>query len=421
LNIIKSKNSYLVPLLVVMSLMFFWNLTRNINDVLIPHLKRACQLTDLQSSLVQSAFFGAYFLLALPAGHFINKYGYKAGMVAGLAFAALGAALFYPAAETRFYPVFLGALFIMASGFTFLEVTATPYISKLGDQQSASSRLSLSAAAGSVGATIAPYIGSLLLLHKEDIAESTIMAMDSVQLDKFLEAEANMVKLPYLTLAALFSLVAILIFSLKLPPIKDEQTSTPHSIKETLKFRHTSFGVLAVFAYVGAEVGIVSFMIRYSKSLHIEGLTEQKAAIFISVFMGLVLVGRVAGAWVLKNFNPQRMLLISASGAFILVLAAMFFNSYTSLWLFAIIGFFTSIMYPIIFTLSIRDLGSYTRSASSVLILGIVGGAIVPPIMGFISDHSQILWSFILPLICYAYVVFFALNGSRIKACQTFS
>jgi len=402
------KNKFLVPFLIIMSLMFFWNLSRNINDVLIPHLKRACQLTDFQSALVQSAFFGAYFLMAIPAGIFIQKRGYKSGMITGLAMAAIGACIFYPAAQTRFYPLFLAALFIMAAGFTFLEVTATPYISKLGEPEGASSRLSLSAAMGSVGATIAPYIASLLLLHEKDIPQSVIDTYNPAQLETFLQSEANLVKFPYLTLALLFALLAFIISFIKLPVISDEQTTEETSFRDVFQYKHTVLGIIAIFCYLGAEVGIVSFLIRYAKSLHLPELTEQKSALFITAFMALVLVGRLFGSIILKYFKPNKMLLISASGALLLCLVAIFTTNYTSLWSLAFVGLFTSIMYPIIFTLSIQDLGIHTKKASSLLIMGIIGGAIVPPVMGLISDTLNIKVSFYVPVLCYAYVIYFA-------------
>lgn len=407
----KQATGLILPLLIVMSLMFFWNMSRNINDILIPHLKRACQLTDLESSLIQSAFFGAYFLLALPAGQYIQRKGYRAGMIAGLLLACMGAAMFYPAAETRYYPMFLCALFVMAAGFTFLEVTATPYISKLGDPEAASSRLSLSAAIGSVGATIAPYIGSLLLLHEKDVSQGEIDAMPPTVLDAFLKSEADLVKLPYLTLAGLFLLMVIILAVVKLPAVKDEEDGQ-YSFRKIFRFKHTMLGIFAVFCYVGAEVGIVSFLIRYGTSMQLPGLTEQKAALFITVFMALVLAGRLAGSVILNKYKPSRMLMISASGALVLVGSAMLTTGYFSLWALAFVGLFTSIMYPIIFTLSIKDLGGYTKTASSLLIMGIVGGAIVPPIMGQISDQSDIRYAFIMPVICYAYVIYFALRGA---------
>lgn len=336
-------------------------------------------------------------------------------MITGLLTAALGAALFYPAAEIRYYPIFLLALFIMAAGFTFLEVTATPYISKLGDPEGASSRLSLSAAVGSLGATIAPYIGALLLLHEKDIPQTSIDSFSATELQAFLTAEANLVKLPYLGLAGLFIAMGLLLCFIKLSTIADEEQSN-YSFKKIFQFSHAMYGIGSVFCYVGAEVGIVSFLIRYSKSMELEGLTEQKSALFITVFMALVLAGRLFGSYILKKFSPPKMLVVSSLGAFLLVLLAIITTGYTSIWSLVFIGLFTSIMYPIVFTLSIKDLGAYTKTASSLLIMGIVGGAIVPPIMGSISDNVGIRYAFFAPLVCYAYVIYFAIKGHQIKA-----
>lgn len=411
---VKNRNQFLVPLLVVMSLMFIWNLSRNINDVLIPHLKRACQLTDFQSSLVQSAFFGGYFLLALPVGQYIRRFGYRAGMITGLFMAALGAFLFFPAAETRFYPLFLAALFIMAAGFTFLEVTATPYVSVLGDPEKASGRLSLAAAVGSVGATIGPYIGAVFLLHATDTPEMAVQQFSPSQLADYLNAEAQLVKMPYLSLGALFMVLGGMLFFIKMPAIHEEGEENVR-LKSIFKFKHTVLGALGVFCYLGAEVGIVSFLIRYSKSLKIEGVGEQKAALFITLFMALVLVGRLAGAYFLQKVNSSKVLMACALGAIALVTVAILSTGYVSILSLSIVGLCTSVMYPILFTLSIKNLGAYTKTGSSLIIMSIVGGAIVPPLMGLISDMYSIRFAFVLPILCYAYILYYAQKGHIIR------
>ncbi|WP_028523827.1 L-fucose:H+ symporter permease [Runella limosa] len=411
---VKNRNQFLIPLLVVMSLMFIWNLSRNINDVLIPHLKRACQLTDFQSSLVQSAFFGGYFLLALPVGQYIRRFGYRAGMITGLFMAALGAFLFFPAAETRFYPLFLTALFIMAAGFTFLEVTATPYVSVLGDPEKASGRLSLAAAVGSVGATIGPYLGAVFLLHATDTPETAVQQFSPSQLADYLNAEAQLVKMPYLSLGALFMVLGGMLFFIKMPAIHEEGEENVR-LKSIFKFKHTVLGALGVFCYLGAEVGIVSFLIRYSKSLQIDGLGEQKAALFITLFMALVLVGRLAGAYFLQKVNPSKVLIACALGAIALVAVAIVSTGYVSIFSLSIVGLFTSVMYPILFTLSIKNLGAYTKTGSSLIIMSIVGGAIVPPLMGLISDMYSIRFAFLLPVLCYAYILYYAQKGHIIR------
>lgn len=410
----KNRNSVIVPLLVVMSLMFIWNLSRNINDILIPHLKRACQLTDFQSSLVQSAFFGGYFLLALPVGQFISKYGYKAGMVTGLLTAAVGAFLFFPAAEIRYYPLFLGALFIMAAGFTFLEVTATPYVSVLGDPDRASSRLSLASAVGSLGATIGPFIGSRFLLHATEVSPATVAQFNPSELNQYLNAEAQLVKTPYLSLAGLFVVIGILLCFIKLPKI-EEENETSGSLKSVFKFRHTVLGALGVFCYLGAEVGIVSFMIRYAKSSGIPGLTEQSAALFITFYMALVLIGRLGGAYWLRRVNPPKMLALCSVAAIVLIFVSLLTVGYLSVYAIAFVGLFTSVMYPILFTLSIKELGAFTKTGSSLIIMSIVGGAVIPPVMGLISDSFTIKYAFLIPVICYAYLVYYAKSGHRIR------
>lgn len=409
----KKQNTVLVPLLAVMSLMFIWNLSRNINDILIPHLKRACQLTDFQSSLVQSAFFGGYFLFALPVGKFISKYGYKSGMITGLLIASVGAFLFFPAAETRYYPLFLGALFTMAVGFTFLEVTATPYISVLGNPDQAASRLSLASAVGSMGATIGPFIGSQFLLHATDASLTTIKKYNSSQLNLYLNSEAQLVKIPYLSLGALFVFIALVLSFVKLPTIQEENRITQR-FRSILKFKHTILGSIGVFCYLGAEVGIVSFMIRYAKASGIIDLTEQSAALFITLYMALVLIGRLAGAYVLRKFNPTIVLLMCSLASIGLIIASIFSSGSISIYSLSLVGLFTSVMYPILFTLSIKDLGIYTKTGSSLLIMSIVGGAIIPPIMGLISDSFGIKLAFIIPLICYTYLVFYAKSGYKI-------
>ncbi|NIJ43749.1 FHS family L-fucose permease-like MFS transporter [Wenyingzhuangia heitensis] len=411
----KNGSQFLVPLIIVMALMFFWNLSRNINDVLIPHLKRACQLTDFQSSLVQSSFFGAYFLVALPAGWYIQKKGYRNGMITGLLVSAFGAFLFYPAAETRIYPFFLLALFIMAAGFAILEVTASPYIAKLGKPEGASSRLSMAAAIGSVGATIAPVLASLLFLHEQDIPQATIENFSPSKLESFLSNEAALVKPPYIILGIILVAIALVVKFIKLPKIKDEQSGGKKPLLDILKFKHTLYGVGAEFFYVGAEVGIVSFIIRYAKWFQIPELTEQKSAQYITAFMALVLTGRLLGVYILKRFQPQKVLAFCSISAFIMVTMAIVTNGYFSLACLSIVGLFTSIVYPIIFSLSMKDLKEYTKTGSSVFLLGIVGGAIVPPLMGYISDTVGIKFSFIIPLICYVYLLFFAVKGHIVK------
>ena len=295
------------------------------------------------------------------------------------------------------------------------NVTASPYITKLGSPEGASSRLSMAAAIGSLGATIAPVLAATLFLHEVDVPQETIDAFSPNQLETFLSGEADLVKPPYIILGAILIVIAIIVVFTKLPVIEDEQGGDKKPLIDILKFKHTLYGVGAEFFYVGAEVGIVSFIIRYAKWFNIPELTEQKSAQYITAFMGLVLVGRLLGVYILKKFKPQHVLAFCSISAFIMVGLAIVTNGYFSLACLSIVGFFTSIIYPIIFSLSMQDLKEYTKTGSSVFLLGIVGGAIVPPLMGYISDTAGIKYSFIIPLICYVYLLFFAVKGYKVN------
>jgi MFS transporter, FHS family, L-fucose permease len=411
------SSNYFMPLLIIFCLMFIWNLSRNINDVLIPHLKRALQLTDFQSSLVQSAFFGAYFCMSIPAGLFLKKFGYKNGIIAGLAIAGIGALLFYPAAETRIYPIFLLGLFVLASGFTFLEVTATPYVSILGDPEKASSRLSISAALGSLGASIGPWLAALMILHKEDVSVDYIKSLSPDALNSFLQSEADMVKQPYMYLIAVLVVLIIITKLTKLPEIEHENATGEDktSVWDALKFKHTRNGMFAEFCYMVAEVGMVSFIIRYCKFLELPGVTEQYAARYISAFMICVLIGRILGGYILTKFKPNRVLFVMSIITILLVAGAITFQSIYSIYCIVLVGLSTSMVFPIVFTLSIKNLGIHTKSGSSLMFMCVVGGAFGPPIMGLISDNSSIRWAFIVPLLCYIVMAWYAKTGSKIE------
>lgn len=405
-----------MPLLIIFSLMFIWNLSRNINDVLIPHLKRALQLTDFQSSLVQSAFFGAYFLMSIPAGMFLKKFGYKAGILAGLLIAAAGCLLFYPAAETRIYAVFLLGLFILATGFTFLEVTATPYVSVLGDPDKASSRLSIAAALGSLGASIGPWLTAQMIMHKEDVSAKFLNNLSPAELNNFLQSEANMVKQPYLYLIGVLVVLIVITWLTKLPEIEEKETpGTATRLIDALRIPHLRNGMIAELCYMAAEVGIVSFIIRYSKFLKLADVTEQSAAGYISAFMVCVLIGRIGGGFILARFKSHKVLFILSISTITLLVGAITLNSEAAIWCLVLIGLSTAMVFPIVFTLSIKDLGPYTKQGSSLLFMCVVGGAIGPPVMGLISDVASIKIAFFVPILCYIVILWFARKGSQVR------
>ncbi len=418
-----SSKNYTIPLIVVTSLFFLWALGGKMNDILIPHLKKALDLSDFQSSLVQSAFFAGYFFAAIPAGWVMKKVGYKNGILIGLGIAIVGALLFYPAATTRIYPFFLSALCIMACGFCFLEVAANPYVSILGDPKGASSRLNLAQGFNSLGATITPFIGAQVILSGVEKSESDLASMSLFDLENYKIFEADRVKMPYLIIAGIFILIAIIIFITKLPEIKEqglntdaEKTMKSQSPFSVFKFKHLSLGVLAIFMYVGAQEGVASFIIRFMQHLQIEGVSEKMAANFIVFHWGSFMIGRFIGAWLTQKFDPAKMLTVYAVIAIGLVSAAILTSGMVAVWCIVALGFFNSIQFATIFTLSLKNLGAYTKDGSTFLVMAIVGAAIIPAIMGYISTVQNIQIAFIIPACCYIYVLFFALRGSKVIA-----
>lgn len=413
-----SKN-YTIPLIVVTSLFFLWALGGKMNDILIPHLKKALDLTDFQSSLVQSAFFAGYFFAALPAGWVMKKVGYKNGILVGLGIAIVGACMFYPAASTRVYPFFLSALCIMACGFCFLEVAANPYVAILGNPSGASSRLNLAQGFNSLGATVTPFIGAQVILSGVEKSDTELASMAPLDLEAYKIFEADRVKIPYLCIAGVFLLIALVLYFTKLPEIKEEgageeQGKSSHSPFAVFKYKHLALGVLGIFMYVGAQEGIASFIIRFMQYLKIEGVSEKMAANFIVLHWGAFMVGRFVGAWLTSKFNPSKMLALYAIVSAVLVTLAVTTSGMFAVWCIVALGFFNSIQFPTIFTLSLKHLGVYTKDGSTFLVMAIVGAAVVPALMGYISTVQNIQLALIVPVICYIYVFFFATKGSKV-------
>lgn len=413
----KGQN-YTRPLIVVIALFFMWAVMGKLNDILIPHLKKAFSLTDFQSSLVQSSFFTAYFLAAMPAGWIMKKVGYKNGILIGLGISAIGAALFYPAADSRVYGVFLLALFIMACGACFLEVAANPYVTVLGDPAKASSRLNMAQGFNALAATLTPKLGGLLILSGNEKTPSQMAAMSPLEYTAFQIAEADRVKGPYIGLVCLIIFVGVCIYFSKLPEIQEVST-TENATKPTgsvWKRAHLALGVLAIFLYVGAQEGVASFVMRFLQHLQIPNLTEHVATNYLSFFWGSFMIGRFIGAYLLTKFDPAKMLATYAVLSALLLVAAMNTSGYVAVGCVVALGFFNSIQFPTIFTLALKDLGSNTKDGATYLVMGICGAAIVPPLMGKLSDVTDIQFALIIPVICYLYVIYYGLKGSKIKA-----
>jgi FHS family L-fucose permease-like MFS transporter len=434
----EKKNPYLFAFILITSLFFLWGFAHNLDPILIPHLKRSFTLTTLQASLVDSAVFIAYFIMALPAGFIMKKYGYKSGIISGLLLFALGSFLFIPAANTQQYTYFLGALFIIACGLTILETAANPYASLLGDSATATQRLNFAQSFNGLAATMAPIIGAKLILAK-GATDTELSAMTESARKIALASEASTVKLPYLILGSIILLIAVAFLFTKLPEIKDGgEEESSKSIFHAFKHKHLAWGVTAQFFYVGAQVCVFSFFILFASkvipantpkdafikviekiltSLHLINKTTESdyLSYYLSVCGLAFMIGRFIGTLLMKFIQPNILLAIYSSINVGLCLIAMNASGTTTVYAVIGIAFFMSIMFPTIFSLGIKDLGGDTKFGSSLIIMSIVGGAILPPIFGKISDVTgNIQMGYIVPLICFAVIFFFGSKGYKV-------
>lgn len=386
------------------------------NPILIPHLKKACQLSDTQSSFIDSAVYLGYFLAAIPAGLFIHRWGYKNGIIFGLMLFAFGSLLFIPASMVREYWFFLTALFIAACGATFLETIANPYATVLGNPATAEQRLNFAQSFNGVGAFVAPLIGSKFIFSGIEHSNEELQQMSPDQLNTYLNSEAATVQLPYLVIGVVIIIVIILFAITKLPEIKEDD-SAAHGTKFSLnvfKFSHVKWATLAEFCYVGAQVGIGSFFIRFSKELM--NLDEKTAGYWWGIALAGFMLGRFAGTFFMTYIKPAKLLSIYAIINIALLAFALINHNQFSVYAVMIVPFFMSIMFPTIFALGIKGLGEETKIASSFLVMSIIGGGIFAPIMGLISDKTGSMQSaYIVPVTCFAVILFFGLRGHKIK------
>ncbi|MCK8521004.1 sugar MFS transporter [Aquimarina sp. D1M17] len=463
----KQKMNYKKPFITITFLFFMWGFITVMNDVLIPHLKAVFELSYFQAALIQFAFFGAffvisliYFLISVSQGDPISKIGYKNGIIVGLILCGIGCCLFYPAANYQRYGIFLGALFVLASGVTILQITANPYAAILGDSKTASSRLNLAQGFNSFGTTLAPIIGAILLYKVFSNGEITV---DSL-------------KMPYLIYGGLFLALAIIIKFIELPSfVNNEKIEKGLGV---LKFRHVVLGMFAIFFYVGGEVSIGSFLINFFGLESVMGMDEAEGGVFLSYYWGGAMIGRFLGsvsmgsitnttkkysimaglsvlffivlyfitaikvegaefslqllpfskiwlfivfliinylAFLVGGSKPSKVLTLFASIIIVLLLVMILSQGEIAFWSAIAIGAFNSILWSNIFTLAIKDLGKYTSQASSLLVMMIVGGALIPLLQGAVADGIGIQLSFFIPIICYSYLVFYGIEGYRIK------
>ncbi|MBB6127155.1 L-fucose:H+ symporter permease [Mucilaginibacter lappiensis] len=409
-----TKNKNLFPFILITSLFFLWGFAHNLDPILIPHLKKSFTLTTVQATLVDSAVFIAYFLMALPAGFIMKKYGYKTGIITGLFIFAFGSYLFIPAANMQQYSFFLVALFIIACGLTILETAANPYASSLGDPATSTQRLNFAQSFNGLATTLAPIIGGRIILTKGYTpAQLSVMTEQGRKLA--LAAEASSVKMPYFILGSVLVIIAILFVFTSLPKIQHhEGHKASKNIFHALKHRHLAWSVAAQFFYVGAQVCVFSLFILYvPKSA---GLTEVQATYYLSICGFAFLIGRFIGTFLMRYYSSTALLAAYAGINILLCVIAIFGHGMVTVYTVIGICFFMSIMFPTIFALGIKELKGDTEFGSSLIIMSIVGGAVLPRVFGYISDATgNIQYGYIVPLLCFVVVAFFGLKGHRVK------
>ena len=389
----------------LVSLFFMWAFLTAMNDILIPFVKELFSFGYTQAALVQFCFFGAFALMALPSAKVLERVGYKNGIVIGLSIMGIGAMLFYPASKAVYYPLFLGALFVLATGVTMLQVAANPYVAVLGPAKTAASRLNLAQGFNSIAKIIAPLFGSYFILA----------GMEG--LPKVQQAEA--VQVPYIGLAlALFALAAVFSF-LKLPDMKDldsqkDENQIVHGKNSILEFPHLLLGALAIFMYVGAEVSVASFLTSFLGEESIAGLKAENAGKYLSFYWGGLMIGRFLGAAILQKIESQKLLAIMAISAIILLVVGIITTGWLAAWSIILVGFCNAIMWSNIFTLSIAGLGKFTSQGSGLLVTAIVGGAFIPLLQGFIADNIGLQLSYIVPVFAFAYIFYYGVRGYKV-------
>jgi MFS transporter, FHS family, L-fucose permease len=405
----------------VTTLFFMWGFLTALNDILVPHLKSIFELNYTRVMLINSAFFGSYFVFAIPAGKLIELIGYKKTMVVGLLIMAVGALLFVPAANVPSFELFLAALIVLAAGVTALQVAANPYVTVLGPARTASSRLNLTQAFNSLGTTIAPYVGGLLILAAAPMSSTQLQQLSAPALLAYRQHEASSVKIPYVFIAVALTALALAIAMFNLPKIEQTREFRPMgetdaAARDLWKQRQLVLGALGIFLYVGAEVSIGSFLINYFTQPEIGNMTVKAAAALVSLYWLGAMIGRFIGSAVLQKLPTRAVLGTVAVIACLLVVTSMLSTGWLAMVTIILVGLFNSVMFPNIFSLGIEGLGPLTGKGSGLLVMAIVGGAIIPVAEGALADRIGIHHAFILPALCYIYIAFYGYKGSVPKA-----
>ncbi|MDE3105318.1 MAG: sugar MFS transporter [Acidobacteriota bacterium] len=404
-------------------LFFMWGFLTCLNDILIPHLKGIFELNYAQAMLVQFAFFSSYFVFAFPAGRLVEWRGYKQTMVIGLLVMASGALLFLPASAVASFPLFLSALVILAAGITCLQVSANPYVTNLGPQHTASSRLNLAQAFNSFGTFIAPFFGSALILSAAPLAPEKLHSLSAALLQTYRQEQASSVRLPYLGIALALIALAVAIGMVKLPTessyTKDFRPGEhSESNRSVWREKYLLMGAIGIFVYVGAEVSIGSFLVNYLGLPTIGGLSEKTAALFVSLYWGGAMVGRFIGSAILTRVRTGSLLSFVAAMAALLVVTSMSTHGHVAMFSIILVGLFNSVMFPNIFSLGLAGLGELTSRGSSLMVAAIVGGALIPLFEGHVADKIGIQHAFIIPTVCYLYIALYGIlaNGHKVES-----
>jgi FHS family L-fucose permease-like MFS transporter len=395
--------SYVLPMVLMVSLFFSIGFITALNDILIPHFKDMFHLTNVLAQFVDLCFFGAYFIMSIPSGMIVGRIGYKTSMIAALCTVAAGLLLFVPASIAISYPVFLFALFVVGSGFALLQVAINPYVSVLGSPERAAWRINICGILNSTATTIAPKVGATFIFIA---AGATTLQL------------AHSVRMPYIIVACFALAIALITAFIPLPKLIETgatEKATTKSDGSAWGFRHLRFGALAIFCSVGTEVAIGSIMINFLSQPSMGGLSHAAAATYVSYYWGCATIGRIIGFFALLKVRAERALLAVSTTAVIMVAITIFGHGHIAMWAIVSCGLFNSVMWPCIFPLAVKGLGKFTSQGSGLLITMVVGGAIVPVIQGFLADHLGYQHSFAIVLACYAYLVFFSLNGYKIR------
>jgi FHS family L-fucose permease-like MFS transporter len=412
---LSAGQDYRRPLAMVTTLFFMWGFLTSLNDILIPHLKSIFDLNYAKAMLIQFAFFTSYFVFSLPSGKLIDAVGYKRAMVTGLFTMGIGALIFIPAASVPSFPLFLSALIVLAAGMTILQVSANPYVAILGPEKTAASRLNLAQAFNSLGTTIGPKLGGMIILSSTVVGSEVLRQMSAVDLHAYRVQQASSVKVPYLVFALALMALGVVIALFKLPRIAAVEQRD--AVMNDSIWRHPALvlGAVGIFVYVGAEVSIGSFLVNYFSQPDIGNMSERVAAGLVSFYWGGAMVGRFIGSALQQKIRPNNILGVAAIMAAILVATSMLTFGHVAMWTIIAVGLFNSVMFPTIFTLAIEGLGPLTGDGSGLLVAAIVGGAIIPELQGLLADRVGIHHAFFLPILCYFYIAFYAFVGSRKK------